>query len=318
MRTYLKLLGRFCQEKMGEISMFFLTELLIALILFLQKIDLEVFKVAFLLPLLILVLVLSFSFIKFVRLHWFLTSVSLENLPKFPDDSLHGEDYQTIIYGLTQLSQAKYQEVVQFDKDLLDLTRLWTHQMKVPLAALDLMAQTNHLSKANVQHQLLELDNYLNILLSYLRLQNPTTDFRFESFDVADITREIVKKYANQFIMKNLSVKIEGAWQLTSDRKWLTVALEQIINNAVKYTKTGGVTIRFDEGMTISDTGIGILAEDLPRLFEHGFTGYNGRKNQKSTGLGLYLAKDILDKLDLAISITSQVEQGTDVSIRKK
>ncbi|MGB4792703.1 MAG: sensor histidine kinase [Lactococcus chungangensis] len=317
MMPYLRLIARFCQEKFSEIAIFLLTEGVIVLVLYLQNIDLAAFKVAFLLPTLIFVLYLSFACQRFIQLHQFLARTSVENLPYFPDTSLIGEDYQQLLVGLEQWHQEKYQELLKFDKDLLDLTRVWTHQMKVPIAALDLMAQTNNLTQSDVQHQLLELDNYLNILLSYLRLQNTSTDFRFETFDVADVTRDIIKKYANQFIMKNLSVRIEGSWRLTSDRKWLTVALEQIINNAVKYTKTGGVTIKFDESITIADTGIGILPEDLPRLFEHGFTGYNGRHHQKSTGLGLYLTKEILDKLELTVTMTSQVEQGTEVQIKK-
>lgn len=317
MMPYLRLIARFCQEKFSEIAIFLLTEGVIVLVLYLQNIDLVAFKVAFLLPTLIFVLYLSFACQRFIQLHQFLARTSVENLPYFPDTSLIGEDYQQLLVGLEQWHQEKYQELLKFDKDLLDLTRVWTHQMKVPIAALDLMAQTNNLTQSDVQHQLLELDNYLNILLSYLRLQNTSTDFRFETFDVADVTRDIIKKYANQFIMKNLSVRIEGSWRLTSDRKWLTVALEQIFNNAVKYTKTGGVTIKFDESITIADTGIGILPEDLPRLFEHGFTGYNGRHHQKSTGLGLYLTKEILDKLELTVTMTSQVEQGTEVQIKK-
>lgn len=317
MMPYLRLIARFCQEKFSEIAIFLLTEGVIVLVLYLQNIDLVAFKVAFLLPTLIFVLYLSFACQRFIQLHQFLARTSVENLPYFPDTSLIGEDYQQLLIGLEQWHQEKYQELLKFDKDLLDLTRVWTHQMKVPIAALDLMAQTNNLTQSDVQHQLLELDNYLNILLSYLRLQNTSTDFRFETFDVADVTRDIIKKYANQFIMKNLSVRIEGSWRLTSDRKWLTVALEQIFNNAVKYTKTGGVTIKFDESITIADTGIGILPEDLPRLFEHGFTGYNGRHHQKSTGLGLYLTKEILDKLELTVTMTSQVEQGTEVQIKK-
>ena len=317
MMPYLRLIARFCQEKFSEIAIFLLTEGVIVLVLYLQNIDLVAFKVAFLLPTLIFVLYLSFACQRFIQLHQFLARTSVENLPYFPDTSLIGEDYQQLLIGLEQWHQEKYQELLKFDKDLLDLTRVWTHQMKVPIAALDLMAQTNNLTQSDVQHQLLELDNYLNILLSYLRLQNTSNDFRFETFDVADVTRDIIKKYANQFIMKNLSVRIEGSWRLTSDRKWLTVALEQIINNAVKYTKTGGVTIKFDESITIADTGIGILPEDLPRLFEHGFTGYNGRHHQKSTGLGLYLTKEILDKLELTVTMTSQVEQGTEVQIKK-
>jgi two-component system, OmpR family, sensor histidine kinase BraS/BceS len=317
MMGYLRLIARFCQEKSGEIFIFLFTEGMIALVLFLQKIDLTAFKVAFLLPALIFVIYQSLACHRFIQLHRFLTRTSVENLPRFPDTSLIGEDYQQLIADLDQWSQDKYQDLLKFDKNLLDLTKLWTHQMKVPLAALDLMAQTNHLTKSDVQNQLLELNNYLNILLSYLRLQNTATDFRFETFDVADITRDIIKKYANQFIMKNLSVSISGSWQITSDRKWLSVAIEQLINNAVKYTKAGGVTIHFVDNMTIKDTGIGILPEDLPRLFEHGFTGYNGRNNQKSTGLGLYLTKGILDKLALTVSIASQVEKGTEVQIEK-
>ena len=317
MMVYLRLIARFCQEKSGEIFIFLFTESLIALVLFLQQIELTAFKVAFLLPALIFVIYQSLACHRFIQLHQFLTRTSVENLPNFPDSSLIGEDYQQLIVNLDQWSQEKYQELLKFDKDLLDLTKLWTHQMKVPLAALDLMAQTDHLTKSGVQNQLLELDNYLNILLSYLRLQNTSTDFRFETFDVADITRDIIKKYANQFIMKNLSVSITGSWEITSDSKWLSVAIEQLINNAVKYTKTGSVTIKFDDNMTIKDTGIGILPEDLPRLFEHGFTGYNGRNNQKSTGLGLYLTKGIMDRLELTVTITSQVEQGTEVCIEK-
>ncbi|MDR1605652.1 MAG: sensor histidine kinase [Streptococcaceae bacterium] len=292
-----------------------LSEGLIALVLLLHHLDLAIFNVAFGMPLLVFLVFQVIAFIKFVRLHHCLSHVSLDNLSYFPDHSQIGQDYQAIIHDLDKTRQEKFEALANFDKDLLDLTKLWTHQMKVPLAALDLMVQTDRLTVSDVQSQLLELDNYLNILLSYLRLQHTATDFRFETFDVADIMRRIVKKYANQFILKNLSVKIIGSWRITSDQKWLTVALEQIINNAVKYTKTGSVTVTFDTNIVITDTGIGILPEDIPRLFEHGFTGYNGRRNQKSTGLGLYLTKDILSQLNFEIAISSQLDHGTAVTI---
>lgn len=317
MKSYWQLLGRFIQEKAIDIVAFFLTQSLIALILYLQNLNLQDFKVAFLMPFLIFVIYLCIAFYRFQSLHHFLTHVDTDNLPVFSDQSLLGQDYQEIINKLNDDNQKKYQDLVKFDKDLLDLTKLWTHQMKVPLSALDLMAQTDRLNRSDVQNQLLELDNYLNILLSYLRLQHTTTDFRFEKFDVADITRTLIKKYANQFIMKDLSVTVSGSWLVTSDQKWLTVAIEQVINNAVKYTKSGQVVISLDDGLMISDTGIGIMPEDLPRLFEHGFTGYNGRRNKKSTGLGLYLTKGILDKLDFEIDIQSQIDQGTRVNIKK-
>lgn len=111
---------------------------------------------------------------------------------------------------------------------------------------------------------------------------------------------------------------IDGNWLLKTDRKWLSFALSQIIDNALKYNKTGGkVAIELNGGISISDTGIGILAEDIPRLFDEGFTGFNGREHQKATGFGLYLTKRVLNQLDLDIQVSSQIEIGTQVSIRK-
>ncbi|MDR2977717.1 MAG: sensor histidine kinase [Streptococcaceae bacterium] len=215
------------------------------------------------------------------------------------------------------LSEIKEMKLSQ--KEFFDLIRVWSHQMKVPLSAIDLMTQTNEkISAKALEAQTFNLNNYLNILLETLRLRNLSTDFRFQTVDVAEICRELVKKYSIFFINKGLSVTFEGAWQITTDRRWLTLALEQLINNAVKYTKTGGLAFKFEKNsMTLTDTGIGILPEDLPRLFDHGFTGFNGRSNQKSTGLGLYLAKLILDKLDFTISVTSEIDKGTKILIQK-
>ncbi|HEM3294761.1 TPA: sensor histidine kinase [Streptococcus suis] len=164
---------------------------------------------------------------------------------------------------------------------------------------------------------------YLNLieaenLLNYLKQTNHASDFRFEQVEVREVVVDLVKKYRNQFLQKDISVTIDGNWLLKSDRKWLSFALSQIIDNALKYNKTGGkVAIELNEGISISDTGIGILAEDIPRLFDEGFTGFNGREHQKATGFGLYLTKRVLNQLELAISVESQLEVGTSVTITK-
>ncbi|OFI46167.1 sensor histidine kinase [Floricoccus penangensis] len=213
----------------------------------------------------------------------------------------------------------RLEAVVLFDKNLTDIVRIWSHQMKVPLASIDLMVQTNDVDNTVLKNQVFQVDNYLNILLEYLRLNNISTDYRFDKFDAKDVVTSLVKKYASQFIAKDLTVEITGNWILVTDKRWFSVALEQIINNAVKYTNSGSVKfILEDKSLTIEDTGIGILSEDIPRLFEHGFTGYNGRLEKKSTGLGLYLSKTILDKLDFQITVESQVDKGTKVRINKK
>lgn len=221
-------------------------------------------------------------------------------------------DLQADVQQLT----AEITHRTQQEKEFLDIMRIWSHQMKVPLASIDLVAQTR---LPELKKQTFALENYLNILLEYLRINNVTTDFRFEHVDGRTLLNRLVKKYAIQFIQKNIAVAIIGDVTLKTDARWLGVALEQVINNAVKYTDRGRVTITLsDQGIKISDTGIGILAEDIPRLFAHGFTGYNGRLDKKASGLGLYLAKLILDKLDFQIEVTSQVGVGSTIKINKR
>ncbi|NHI66899.1 HAMP domain-containing histidine kinase [Lactococcus garvieae] len=202
-------------------------------------------------------------------------------------------------------------------KETEDIIKVWSHQMKIPLAAIDLMAQTE-INPIELKNQTFALDNYLKMLLEYQRISNISTDFHFEKFSVAQLLRELLKKYSSFFIQKNLSVTISGDWEITTDRKWFSLAIEQLLNNAIKYTDEGSLTISIEEDkIVLSDTGIGILPEDLPRIFEHGFTGYNGRGHYKASGLGLYLTKLILDRLDFSIKISSELGVGTSVEVEK-
>ncbi|HFR3976895.1 TPA: sensor histidine kinase [Streptococcus suis] len=246
---------------------------------------------------------------------------ALENLT---DKDLALLDKPSDLAYLQVLSKKKEQWQEQLlayktrEEDLQALVKMWSHQMKVPLAALSLMSQTDNLNQQDVDHQLLRLDNYMANLLNYLKLTNHASDFRFEQVEVREVVVDLVKKYRQQFLQREISVAIDGDWQLKTDRKWLSFALSQIIDNALKYNKTGGkVAIELNEGISISDRGIGILAEDIPRLFDEGFTGFNGREHQKATGFGLYLTKRVLNQLELAISVESQLEVGTTVSITK-
>lgn len=226
--------------------------------------------------------------------------------------------YLSLIEAEKQVTREQLLGYKSREEDLQALVKMWSHQMKVPLAALSLMSQTEQLKSADVNYQLLRLDNYLANLLNYLKLSSQASDFRFETIEVREIVVEVVKKYRNQFLQKEIGVSIDGSWSIKTDRKWLSFALSQIIDNALKYNKTGGsVTICLDKGISIKDTGIGILAEDIPRLFDEGFTGYNGREHQKATGFGLYLAKRVLNQLELTIQVDSQIEIGTQVTIKK-
>lgn len=218
------------------------------------------------------------------------------------------EDYDDQVLHLTQKTH-ETKQVVQ----------VWSHQIKVPLAALSLMAQTGQLSTDQVASQLKRLDHYLANLLHYLKVADQVSDFRFEEVEVRRLVIQLVKDYRTEFLQKEIGVTVEGTWQVRTDAKWLSYALGQVLDNAVKYTPSGGkIFIRLDQGVEIMDSGIGILPEDIPRLFDQGFTGYNGRQHQKATGFGLYLTKRILDQLEMDIEVTSQVDQGTKVRIQKK
>ena len=228
--------------------------------------------------------------------------------------------YQQLIEQLIVAESEKGLEEKSRMESLQTMVKMWSHQMKVPLSALSLMAQTDQLDRQEVRQQLLRLENYLDTLLTYLKFSQHKDDFRFEALSARSLVVDLVKKYRVSCLAKELSVEVSGDWQLKSDKKWLSFAISQILDNAIKYSKRGGhIQVQLDEdGIQISDTGMGILPEDLPRLFEEGFTGYNGHEHKKATGLGLYMTKQVLDKLDLAIRVHSQVEEGTQVFIYKE
>ena len=214
----------------------------------------------------------------------------------------------------------------------------WSHQIKTPIAALKLLIeeeadipgeeeplgedreslqQQREKRRDEELQQLFAIEQYVNMALSYMRLGSETTDFVLRQTDLDEVIRMAVRRYARHFISKKIVLHYEetGARVLT-DEKWLGFVIEQLLSNALKYTHEGSITIGMEEGrLTITDTGIGIRAEDLPRVCEKGYTGYNGHANQKSTGIGLYLCSTILKKLGHSFTITSQEGTGTRVMI---
>ncbi len=227
--------------------------------------------------------------------------------------------YLSIIADLeVKVADSQSQATSQI-KRLESLVKMWSHQMKVPISALSLMAQTDNLDKQEVKQQLLRLQNYLTTLLAYFKFSQHQDDFRFELVSARAVAVDLVKTYRVSCLAKGLSVQIEGDWQVKTDKKWLTFALTQILDNAIKYSKEDGtITIAMSHsGLTLADQGLGILPEDLARLFDEGFTGYNGHEHQKATGLGLFMTKQILDSLGLSIQVSSQPGQGTTVWLGK-
>jgi len=208
--------------------------------------------------------------------------------------------------------------------DTLDYFTLWTHQIKTPLSALKAHVQANSSENSElisvINRELLKIEQYADMALQFIRLDSIETDFVFSKVDLFQIVKSSVKKFAPLFIASKNTLHLnEFTASVLSDEKWLSFVIEQIISNAVKYTKNGKVLVYMDEDkedvLVIEDTGIGILPEDIQRLGEKGFTGCNGRIHKKASGLGLYLCKNILTMLGHSLSFASVSGKGTKVFI---
>lgn len=217
--------------------------------------------------------------------------------------------------------EQKNQLLVEQEKynDLLDYYTLWVHQVKTPIAASSLLIGDlkDKEAKTQLEQELFKIESYVHLVLQYLRLESFHDDLVLKQENLADLVREVVKKYALFFIQQGLSLNLHDLdHTIVTDKKWFLVILEQVLSNSLKYTKEGSIEIYFHEDrLYIKDTGLGIQNADLLRVFERGFSGYNGRLTQQSSGLGLYLSKKIADQLGHKIAIDSQVGQGTTVYI---
>lgn len=297
-----------------------------------------------------------YDFIRYVRKYDLLREVSmnLQNITEILPEpaSIMETQYQQIICSLVDELRNLKNEISTRDTEMNDYYTLWAHQIKVPISAMKLLiqnsVQSNSLSglsgenNAAAEHEtaiaqsggdalqncskllteeLFKIEQYVEMILYYQRLDSISSDFMFRKCDLQDIVRQALKKNALLFINRRLSFNMQQfSYIVVTDEKWLQFVIGQVLSNAVKYTPTGGISIHAESSadtvkLIIEDTGIGIRPEDLPRIFERGFTGYNGRLDKKSTGIGLYLCKKILDKLSHTIEVTSEYGKGTRVTI---
>lgn len=195
---------------------------------------------------------------------------------------------------------------------------MWAHQIKTPISAMRLLLQQDgEPDRGAMEAELFRIEQYVGMVLGYQKLEGDSSDFVLRKRQLDDIVRGCVRKYARLFIIKKLPLNFEDTkMTVLTDDKWLSFMIEQLLSNALKYTSKGGIRL-YAEGkaLVVEDTGIGIAPEDLPRLGERGFTGYNGREDKKSTGLGLYLCRRICDKLGHKLVIESTPGVGTKAKI---
>ena len=261
------------------------------------------------------------SFVRFWRKHKILRKmeeaifVTAEDLPE--TTTLIEEDYQHLIQRLVRENRQRQAAADSMLEDLTSYYTLWVHQIKTPIAAMDLLLQAGPDRATEMEIELQKIAQYVDMVLQYLRLDSTDKDLVLQRCQLVAVVRLTVRKYAKLFILKKIQLVFqETKWEVLSDEKWLCFLLEQLLSNALKYTPEGGKISIFLEGETnlvIADTGIGIAPEDLPRVFEKGFTGNNGRMDKKATGIGLYLCRRVTNLLGHTISIASEPGVGTQV-----
>ncbi len=207
------------------------------------------------------------------------------------------------------------------EKNLQEYFLIWIHQIKTPITAGKLICDSDieNENVKNIKKELIYIEDYTNMALSYLKMSKHNTDMDISLVNLDDIINPLIKKYAILFISNNIKLEYKKLnVKVITDSKWCMVVIEQLLSNAIKYTKNGIVSISFNEKenyLEIKDNGIGIKDSDLPKIFDKGYSGFNGRQNQKSTGIGLFLVKQILDKLGQKVKLESKLGEGTSVKV---
>ncbi len=294
----------------------------------LYDIGTEIILYAFLLCTTIGSAIISINFIRFRKRYLLLKNI-YENLPLKTDmipapDNPIDEVLNEIIDKLSKISIDNITNLKSNQQDSINYFTVWVHQIKTPISAMQMILQSEDAENNRILlSELFRIEQYAEMALYYLRLGSDSTDFVIGKFSLDKIVKQAIRRYAPQFIAKKIKLIYSPVnAEVLTDEKWLLFIIEQLLSNAIKYTIKGSVTIKYANSiLTVADTGTGIPLEDLPRIFEKGYTGFGGRLDRKSTGLGLYLCKRTADNLGHHLSVSSEVGKGSafriDLSYKK-
>ena len=315
----MKLLGDYIKSRRGVLLFFALAAVLLGVSFALFHLPLRAVAYPCALTLLLGLAALALDFRRVYKLHRELSQLettAAELIGVLPAAaSVPEADYQAIVQSLCRQSADAAAKAAADRADMLEYYTLWAHQIKTPIASMRLCLQQEDTPQARrLLQELSRAEQYVEMVMVYLRLTGGS-DLVLRECQLDGIVRRAVRRFAGEFIGRKLKLCYEPLnVSCVTDEKWLLFVLEQVLSNALKYTPSGGtVSIFLEEPKTlcIRDTGIGIAPEDLPRIFEKGYTGGNGRINSKASGLGLYLCKRICDNLGIGIIARSEIDNGT-------
>lgn len=209
---------------------------------------------------------------------------------------------------------------IEYRKDVESYFLTWVHQIKTPITASQLLLERNEPNVANqVRQEIVQIDNYTRLALSYLKLLNEASDMTITEVNIDDLIKPLIMKYRIHFIEQHTKIHYQSNDDsILTDAQWTSILIEQILNNALKYARGKDIWIDFDstsQQLSIKDNGIGISQADLPKIFDKGYSGYNGSLNESSSGIGLFIVKHIAQHLNLNVEVTSELNKGTQFKI---
>ena len=246
--------------------------------------------------------ILGFLLFIYLIVHWF----QYQKLSDVKDDNER----------LVNENKTLKSEMLNQKDDLNAYFLMWLHQIKTPMTVSKLLLEKlDDTTNTKLKMQLMYIEQYINMAMNYLKMIDHSTDMDITQVNLDDIIKNLLKKYSLLFIHNHISLEYQSnLTYVVSDSQWLTILIEQILSNALKYTENGKIAIQYLEdkhALEIKDTGIGIRSEDIPKIFDRGYSGFNGRMNEKSSGLGLYLARKISERLNIQIEVESKLSKGS-------
>lgn len=242
-----------------------------------------------------------------------------QDLPRIT--TVEDMEYQRILGQMDEEQSRLKTDLSAEYENMVEYYTIWAHQIKTPIAAMRLKLQNEDSDLVRqLSVDLNRIEQYVEMVMIFLRLDSDSSDYMIREYDLNAIVNQAVRKYASEFIYRKIKLDYrlpEDSIRVITDEKWLCFVIEQILSNALKYTKQGMISVYLEEPETlcIKDTGIGIAPADLPRVFEKGYTGYNGRNDKRASGIGLFLTKKICERLGHVIQMDSKVDEGTIVRI---
>lgn len=289
----------FIKKIAQEISIVVVIVALFGLMFYLYRLPLEAFLLTLAIVSLLLLIYIGIMYLSFVK------TISQQQ---------QIENLETALYQLKN-------DQLEYKNDIESYFLTWVHQMKTPITAAQLLLEIDEPNVVNrVRQEIIQIDNYTSLALSYLKLLNETSDISVAQISINDLIRPIIMKYSIQFIDQKTKIHYEPCHcMVLTDVRWTSLMIEQLINNALKYARGKDIWIEYDEKskqLYIKDNGIGISEADLPKIFDKGYSGYNGQRQSNSTGIGLFIVKQVSNHTNHPVSVISKQNQGTTFTIQ--